>query len=232
MRFPSLQHWVQADLLGTAIPRLAAPLLPGIVTRGPAQTEAGADAVYLTFDDGPDPEGTSALLDRLAAHDATALFFLLGERAERHPGPTRQIVDAGHQVGVHGWDHTSLWRDPSAMAGFERATALLEDQGGQPIRAVRPPYGRFTPALTRWCAETDRRLVLWDVMPGDFVPSPASVAARIDAVASRLTRMVRPGSVVVLHEGGAARDVVPAVLDQTLPVLRSDGVTPAALVLP
>jgi peptidoglycan/xylan/chitin deacetylase (PgdA/CDA1 family) len=201
------------------LPRLAAPLLPGVVARGPAHDADGAPRLYLTFDDGPGDDH-AALLDGLARHDARATFFFLGERAERRPEFVRAAAAAGHGVGAHGWSHADPWRMPRAalLADFARACAALEDPTGRPVRDVRPPYGHLTPALARWCRAGGRRIVLWDLMPGDFVAS-----ATPEAVALRIVRRARPGSVVVLHEGGMVGPVARAALDRTLPDLRARG---------
>jgi peptidoglycan/xylan/chitin deacetylase (PgdA/CDA1 family) len=201
--------------------------------RGAARDADGAPRLHLTFDDGPGP-GHAALLDGLAAHDARAVFFFLGERAARHPDRVRAVLAAGHAVGVHGWTHDDPWRTPRAgvLAGFERAARTLEDLSGRAVRDVRPPYGHLTPALTRWCRGTGRRLVLWGLMPGDFVAS-----ATPEAVARRIVRGARPGVVVVLHESlprtrsgdGRGGDVACRALDRALPVLRAAGWRFAAL---
>jgi peptidoglycan/xylan/chitin deacetylase (PgdA/CDA1 family) len=207
------------------LPALAGPLLPGVVARGPRRAADGAPLLYLTFDDGP-AEDTPALLGHLAAHGAPALFFFLGERAARHPEVVRAAVGAGHRVGAHGWTHADPWRTPGAelLAGFERACALMEDLTGVSVRDVRPPYGHLTPALRRWGRATGRRVVLWDLMPGDFVAS-----ASPDVVARRVVRKARPGSVVVLHEGAAVRGIAADALGLSLPALRARGFRPAAL---
>ena len=129
-------------------------------------------------------------------------------------------------MGVHGWTHADPWRAPRAavLDGFARAAAALEELAGAPVRDVRPPYGHLTPALARWCAATGRRLVLWDLMPCDFVASAAPAA-----VAGRIVRGARPGSGVVLHESGPAGRVALAALGAVLPRLRADGWRFAAL---
>ena len=208
-----------SDFVNTTIPRLVAPFFPGIVWRGPAHGADGAPCLYLTFDDGPDPASTPALLDTLAAHAAPATFFVLGKQVEQHPGLAEQIVRAGHRIGLHGWTHADAWTTPrqTTLDAFERAAALL-DSLGVSAQDIRPPYGRFTSALRRWCRETDRRLVLWDLMPGDFVAS-----ATPEGVAHRIVAQARPGSIVVLHEGTSVGRVAQAALDQALPLLRADG---------
>src|SRR5690606_19398739 len=132
------------------LPRLAAPLLPGVVARGPSRDAGGAPCLYLTFDDGPAGDH-AALLALLDAHEARATFFFLGEEAVGRPETVRAAAGAGHRVGVHGWAHDDPWRTPRAalLDGFARAAAALEDLTGAPVRDVRPPYGRLTPALLR-----------------------------------------------------------------------------------
>ena len=193
--------------------------------RGPRRDADGAPRLHLTFDDGPGDD-LPALLGRLDAHGAKATFFFLGERAARHPALVCAAAGAGHRVGVHGWTHDDPWRAPreALLDGFVRAAAALEDLTGVPVRDVRPPYGHLTPALARWCRATGRRVVLWDLMPGDFVASAAP-----EAVARRIVRRARPGAVVVLHEGGTAGAVARAALDGALPRLRASGWRLAAL---
>lgn len=110
------------------------------------------------------------------------------------------------------------------LAGFARAAQALEDLTGTALRDVRPPYGHLTPALARWCRRTGRRLVLWSLMPGDFVAS-----ATPERVARRIVRGARPGAVIVLHEGGTAGAVARGALDRALPDLRAAGWRFAAL---
>ncbi len=183
--------------------------------RGPS----GQRALYVTVDDGPDASGTPAWLDALDRHDARAVFFLSAGRAEAHPDWVRAIVAAGHRVGNHGDAHVSAWRTRprEVRAGFERAERVLEDLTGGPVRDVRPPYGRVTPGVVRWARAGGRRLVLWDVMPGDFLPSRSP-----SALADETVRLARPGSVLALHDGPPARRAV-AALDLALPRLAAAG---------
>ena len=219
------------DFLGTTLPRLAAPLFRDIMWRGCSHTPEGNPCVYLTFDDGPHPESTQKLLDYLSAAEADATFFFLGSQAEQFPELVRATVEAGHAIGNHGWAHRSTWRmrRSEAVRDFDRAEALLEDLTGHSVRQVRPPYGRFTPALRRWCRKGERRLVLWDVMPGDFLASLPSNEKLIERIADRMVRKVTPGSIVVLHETARSYRIVPPALDLALPLLRAEGWTVASL---
>ena len=193
--------------------------MPGAVVRGPERDARRRPRLYLTVDDGPDPTGTPLWLDALARHDARAVFFLSADRARAHPDLVRAIVQAGHGVGNHGDQHRSAWqtRPAQTRAAFARAEADLERLAGRVVRDVRPPYGRVTPGLVRWARRGDRRIVLWDVMPGDF-------DARIspEHLAGEIVGLARRGSIVAFHDGPAAPRAV-AALDLALPRLAAAG---------
>lgn len=213
------------DLLGTTIPRLAAPFFRDVTWRGPARTPDGRPCLHLTFDDGPDPESTPHLLACLRSADVPATFFFLGSRAEQFPDLVRATVEAGHAIGNHGWKHRSAWRMPESetLDDFARAEVLLDDLTGQLVRSVRPPYGRFTPALRKWCREGGRKLVLWDLMPGDFLSSSRSTERLVERVSDQIVHRARPGSIVVLHESAHSLLIVPPALDRALPLLSANG---------
>ena len=203
----------------TVLPRLLVPLVPGAVGRGPRRDAAGRPALYLTLDDGPHPEGTPRLLDALARHDARATVFLSATAAAAQPALVQRIVRAGHAVGSHGDAHRSAWRRLAAavVADHARAADGLEALIGAPLAGVRPPYGRVTPALLRWARRRGLRVVLWDLMPGDFAAS-----ATPEHVAAAIRRYRRPGGIAVLHDGAPAA-LAAAALDLALPALAADG---------
>lgn len=177
--------------------RLGGRLIPGVVT----QTPGGA----LTFDDGPHAAATPRLLDALGA--TPAAFFLLADRAQAARSLVRRLVDDGHTVALHGPAHVDLWRSGFDPGAWNDARHRLEDLGGRPVRHVRPPHGHVTPALLRWARKTGLTVVLWDVMPGDFLrlATPASVVATVH-------RLRRAGSIVALHDADTTIHVTdPAV---------------------
>lgn len=208
-------------VLANGIPRTAARLLPDLLWR----RKDGMRTLYLTFDDGPD-ETTPALLDLLGRHAIPATFFLIGDKARRRPDLVRTLCDAGHTVGQHTDTHPDPWRTPAAAvdAEMERATATLEELTGQAVRWMRPPYGHVTRSMRAWCRAHGQRVVMWDVMPGDFLSSATS-----QSIFRITVRLTRPGSVIVLHEGGHARHVTPPALARILPTLLADGYRFAAL---
>jgi peptidoglycan/xylan/chitin deacetylase (PgdA/CDA1 family) len=182
--------------------------------------DLGSGAVGLTFDDGPHPSGTPAILEALRAASARATFFVVGEQLRAHASVALEIVAAGHRLAVHGDRHvcTSL-RTPRALrADLDRCAALVEELAGSATACYRPPLGIFSPSAL---AEARRRgwtPLLWSAWGRDWAASatPATIA-------SRATRGVGEGDVVLLHDAdhysaaGSWRrtaDALPRILDE------------------
>jgi peptidoglycan-N-acetylglucosamine deacetylase len=152
----------------------------------------------LTFDDGPDPELTPAVLEALAEHHATATFNMMGWNASRHPDLVRAVVDAGHELGNHTWTHLDLPGLSELQTRHQldlgrRAIQLAA--GGVEPRWFRPPRGNLTGASVCAAAELGQDLLLWSVDRGpQGIGTPAEVA-------DHLVRTVGPGDVVGLHDG-------------------------------
>ena len=155
------------------------------------------DGVALTFDDGPHPAGTIAVLDALAAHDAKATFFLVGEQTVRYPDVAREIVAAGHQLGVHGDRHRNLLRltPRQAREDLDRGAARIADATGVEAMLYRPPYGILSAAALRHARRRGWRTLLWTHWGRDWEPS-----ATVTSIATRLTGRLERGSVLLLHD--------------------------------
>jgi len=154
-------------------------------------------AVALTFDDGPHPRGTPAVLDALAAADAHATFFLVGEQVRRSPTLVSDIVAAGHSVGFHGGCHRNLLRlPPRAVArDFDEGADALGAVLGAPPVLHRPPLGIYSwPALSAVRAR-GWTPVLWSRWGRDWTRR-----ATPQSVARRSTQGIREGDVVLLHD--------------------------------
>lgn len=204
------------DLMGTRLPRRLAARYPDLLWR-----RATAERVaYLTFDDGPTQVLTGPLLDLLARHDARATFFLLGRAARQYPEGVRALVAAGHTLGNHSFTHPDAWRAAPGrvLAELDATTRLLEDLTGEPLRYLRPPYGRFTAAIRAWCLARRQRLVMWDVMPGDWMARTTTAD-----IERRVLGHLRPGSIVVLHDNPKCALKLPPALETILRTLRADG---------
>lgn len=146
--------------------------------------------VFLTFDDGPEPEVTPFVLDTLALYGAKATFFCLGEKAKQWPALLERIRAEGHTLGHHTWNHADAWRtDPRT---YYRSVLRGADAVGGPL--FRPPYGRLRLHQASVLAR-HYQVVMWDVLAGDFRPGRSAAAC-----ARHVLRHSRPGSVIVLHD--------------------------------
>lgn len=185
---------------GTALhagPALA-PVVPALGgALGVTLRQEGADGVALTFDDGPHPQGTPAVLEALREAGALATFFLAGEQVERRPALAAEIVAAGHRVELHCFRHRNQLRltPRSLLDDAERARAAIEEATGQQVRDYRPPYGIFSAAGLRAIRRRGWRPVLWSRWGRDWRrrATPGSIAARA-------TAGIGAGDVVLLHD--------------------------------
>ena len=183
----------------------------GVVRNGPAKgTER---TVALSFDDGPSPANTGPVLELLARHDARATFFMVGEQVLEHPALARAVLAAGHEIANHSHTHPdpSLVGAPEWMDEFARAAAAIESVVGVRPRLVRPPFGKRAEELAAGLA-VDSTVVLWSVDSGDTAGFAAS------RIAHEVVDHVRPGDIVLMHDGGAAR---PATIEAAAAILEA-----------
>ena len=212
-----------AALIATARPAQAAPLalsLPrtsstDIVTvrHGPSH----APYLAMTFDDGPHPSLTPALLDTLRARDIRATFFVIGSVAAHYPDVIRRIADEGHEIGNHTWSHAFLKSldDDAILDEIDRTSGLIETLTGRAPALLRPPYGALSPRQRAMVHET-RALpsVLWSVDPEDWADPGAEV------VTTRILSGAQPGAIVLSHD---IRPGTVAAMPDTLDRIRDRG---------
>jgi peptidoglycan/xylan/chitin deacetylase (PgdA/CDA1 family) len=153
--------------------------------------------VALTFDDGPHPEGTPAVLEALARANARATFFVVGEQVQRRPGLIAAIADAGHLLAVHGYRHRLQLRmgGGEVRADIERGVEAVRDASGIDVVWHRPPYGVYSPAGLKFVREAGLRPLLWSRWGRDWrkFTTPTRIAARA-------TRKIGAGDVILLHD--------------------------------
>lgn len=175
-----------------------APIVPAVGRRLPVVLrEERVEGVALTFDDGPHPQGTPAVLEILREAGQSATFFLAGEQVEQRPALAAEIVAAGHRVELHCYRHRNQLRLTSRMLldDAERGRAAIEEASGQAIADYRPPYGIFSgPGLVA-IRSRGWRPVLWSQWGRDW-----RRRATAESITRQATDGIRPGDIVLLHD--------------------------------
>ncbi len=151
----------------------------------------------LTFDDGPHPAGTPALLEILAAAGVRATFFLVGEQVRANPSLAAEIVACGHVVGLHCDRHRNLLRlSPSQVrTDLEKAEASIIGATGCSPQLYRPPYGILNAAALLHARREGWRTLLWSQWGRDW-----EARATPSSIAEHLTEGLKEGSVLLLHD--------------------------------
>jgi peptidoglycan/xylan/chitin deacetylase (PgdA/CDA1 family) len=189
-------------LAGVMIPRLA--MFAPVVWRASGNRAEFA----LTFDDGPGPTSTRKVLASLARRNAHATFFVLGTKARANPEVLREIVAAGHELGLHGEHHDRLlsFRHPDRIvADLERVLATVESTTGQRPRLFRPPLGHVSPRTAQAARHLGLTLVGWSTRGRDGLARTTGATTLRRVVAG-----LRPGAIILLHDAGERGEYEPA----------------------
>lgn len=174
--------------------------------------------VYLTFDDGPDPRFTPAILDLLAQHQIKASFFVLGEACVAHPELVRRITEAGHDIGIHSYSHAHPWRlaEADAREELRRCYHTLTDITGSPTKLFRPAYGRIRPATLNEVNALGLHTVLWSRSVIDW-----GRWGTLEGVSRRLAA-VKPRDIVLMHDARPEANRPEVTLSALQDFLRSE----------
>lgn len=163
--------------------------------------------LYITFDDGPIPEVTPQVLEILRQYNAKATFFCVGENVQKHPEVFKQIINEGHSVGNHSFNHikANKFSNEDYLANVAKADELIQS----PL--FRPPYGRITPELAKKLGEK-YKIYMWSVLTRDYEQNLSP------KVCLRIARnQSRKGSIIVFHDSlkasGNMLIALPKVLD-------------------
>jgi len=188
----------------------------------------GIPTVYLTFDDGPNPTATPALLDTLAAHDVKATFFIIDRHVTETTAPiVRRAFDEGHAVALHSHTRWLMLKSPRGFVEtLDAAAARMEALTGYaPCRAFRPHGGNRSIPMLIGASRAGYRVVGWGWMLWDVNPFGRRTA---DAIVPRILERVSDGDIIVIHDGHHAdpradRRYAIDTVDRLIPALRAKG---------
>jgi peptidoglycan/xylan/chitin deacetylase (PgdA/CDA1 family) len=214
-----------AHLLGLFSVAVNALLRPGPVVRWLSRRfpdvlfhrpDAGP-LIALTFDDSPHAMLTPRILDLLAAHEAHATFFMIGDHLAGNEEIVRRLIAEGHEVGNHMLSDTASSR--LSPAEFERQLRQTHDllAAFGPVRWFRPGHGWFNRRMLEQVHRQGYRCAMASAYALEFLPVSASYAAR------HILRNIRPGGIIVIHDGLAERERTVLALERILPALRRRG---------
>ena len=198
------------------IPKFAQMFFPSILWSFPEK----ANAVFLTFDDGPHKTFTPQILDILDEHRAKATFFLSGMNIKGNEKIILRMHESGYSIGIHGYEHFSLLGKPRIEIKEQilRTRNEIEFIVGKPVNLFRPPYGIFNPKMVKICQELSLHLVIWSFMPYDFY-TKISDGKLVDIFQKKL----RAGDIVVLHDGHENSGRTVGVLEEMVRWCRNKG---------
>jgi peptidoglycan/xylan/chitin deacetylase (PgdA/CDA1 family) len=185
------------------------------VCRGPA----GKMQVALTFDDGPDPDATPALLELLHREKIAATFFCIGKNVAAHPELAARIAGEGHLLANHSYRHPwfiSFLLPPWLGKELGRAQRAIQEATGQTPTFFRPPNGHTGPHFGGVLKRTGLTMIGWDVRSLDTVLSASKATQRI-------LSKTRDGSIILLHDGGVQRQKLLEIVETTIKQLRAKG---------
>ena len=181
--------------------------------------ERANGVIALTFDDGPDPRFTPAVLDVLKAHNEHATFFVVGNQAAKHPEIVARILAEGHEIAHHTQTHPHVEQlgEGELAAEVDACLDTLAEQGVTP-RWYRPPRGKLTEYQGRLARARGMKVAMWArALERSHIPTAEQLAATLAAE-------TLPGDIVLAHDGGADRSMTVAALPLYLAALKARGV--------
>ncbi len=163
--------------------------------------------LYLTFDDGPTPEVTDWVLQTLKQYNAKATFFCIGKNIESNPDIFQNILNEGHGVGNHTYDHLKGWKNKTkvyidnteltdSVMGFQfQNSAIGKDYLSETLKLFRPPYGKFKVKQSKKLQQLGYNIILWDVLSYDWDEKVSE-----DTCLKNVISVAKEGSIVVFHD--------------------------------
>ncbi len=155
-----------------------------------------SNKIYLTFDDGPIPEVSEFVLKCLSQHQIKATFFVVGDNVRKHPDILKAIIDDGHAIGNHTFNHLKGWETSNSkyFSNISACQAYIDSYYKRERNIFRPPYGRITPSQVN-LLKNDYEIIMWDVLSCDYSPSLSA-----ENCLKMTTKRTQTGSIIVFHD--------------------------------
>ncbi|MBS1627789.1 MAG: polysaccharide deacetylase family protein [Bacteroidetes bacterium] len=177
------------------------------------QIKTDEKIIYLTFDDGPHEVATPFVLNILKKYNAKATFFCIGKNVQLHPDIYTTIIEEGHSVGNHTFNHLNGWKvsDEIYFNDIKKAADVIQSS------LFRPPYGRIKKSQTK-ILKTNYNIIMWSVLSGDF-----DIKISPEKCLNNVISNIKNGSVVVFHDSAKAMERLEFALPKTLEYFSNKG---------
>lgn len=179
--------------------------------------------VYLTFDDGPTTEITEWTLSLLQKHEAKATFFCIGKNIEKHPDLFIKILNEGHVIGNHTFNHFNGWKtsvEDYIQNAMMCKSMILKLSGGNDSKLFRPPYGKIKPSQASELLKRGYQIIMWDVLSADYDQQISP-----EKCLENVLKNIEPGSIIVFHDSIKAFENLKYTLPKTLEFLKQNKYT-------
>ena len=208
------------SLTPVKIPLVAKKMFPNYVWDIPTHDKT----LYLTFDDGPTPEITNWVLSTLKSHNAKATFFCIGKNIEAHPDIFQNILNDGHAIGNHTYNHIKGWKTKAAdyLLEIEKTQEIMDSQtfnlSPSNVKLFRPPYGQITPKQGKELIKLEYKIIMWDVISFDWDKTVSE-----ETCLNNVTTKSTAGSIIVFHDSLKATKNMQYALPKTLEYFSEKG---------
>jgi len=176
--------------------------------------------IFLTFDDGPDPEVTPWVLAVLKKVDIKATFFCIGDNIKKHPDIFKEILSQGHAIGNHTFNHLKGWETETTtyLENIKKCDDEILESGGFSTDLFRPPYGKISRSQTKEVLKLNKKIIMWDILTVDYDKTVTPEKCLENA-----TRKVTSGSIIIFHDSVKAFPNLEYALPKAIEILKEKG---------
>ena len=179
---------------------------------------ANNKVIALTFDDGPWPETTAAAMNLLKQFGGKGTFFVVGNLVGHYPDLVKRMIAEGHEVANHTWSHRTSYSSPAIAAReIDNTSATIARYTGFGTRIYRPPGGILNNGLVNYARNKGYAILMWSTDTMDWR------SRQPEAIRQRVLRSLKPGGIVLMHDGGGPRWATIKALAKLLPELQAKG---------